>query len=64
MSDLDDLTERLEQAAERLRTGGLNRDEAAALVEECARLAGEAAGALDREARAAAEPVPGQDRLL
>jgi hypothetical protein len=34
-------------------------------VDECARLAAEAATALDREARAvAADPAPGQDRLL
>jgi hypothetical protein len=65
MSDLAQLTERLERGAERLRAGNLDGPEAAALVEECARLAAEAAATLDREARAvAAEPAPGQDRLL
>jgi len=37
---------------------------AAALVDECARLASRAAAELDRRARAAAEPAPGQDSLL
>jgi hypothetical protein len=70
MSDPDqlrDLTDRLEQAAARLRTGELAPDEAAALVEECARLAGDAAHELDRRVRAAAEapaPAPGQGELL
>jgi hypothetical protein len=54
---LEDLTERLEAAAAGLREGGLTGEEAAALVEECARLASEAAAELDRRARAAsAEP--------
>lgn len=57
--DLTTLTERLERAAERLRTGELSAEEAASLVEECARLAGEAGAAFDRRARAAAvEPLP------
>jgi hypothetical protein len=65
VTDLSELTGRLERAARRLREGGLPAEEAAALVEECARLAGEAATELDRQGRAvAAEPLPGQDRLL
>jgi len=58
MSDADPLrhlTEQLEQAAARLRAQELEPQEAARLVEECARLAGEAAGELDRRARAAAD---------
>ncbi len=52
---LQDLTARLEQAAARLRDAELEPQEAAGLVEECARLAGEAAAELDRRARAAAD---------
>jgi hypothetical protein len=59
---LDSLTRRLEEAAERLRSGDLDNDAAAALVEECARLAAEAGTELDRLGRD--EPRPGQDRLL
>jgi hypothetical protein len=61
--DLDALTAELERAAARLRSGELDSDAAAALVDECARLAARAAGELDRQARAA-EPAPGQDSLL
>ena len=39
---LDRLTERLERAAAELRAGSLDPDRAAAVVDECARLAGEA----------------------
>jgi hypothetical protein len=53
---LERLIERLEQAAATLRAGELPPDRAAALVEECARLAGEAGAELDRQVRAA----PGQ----
>jgi hypothetical protein len=52
---LQHLTEQLAQAAARLRDGELDPQEAARLVEECARLAGEAASELDRRARAAAD---------
>ncbi|MGB2711892.1 MAG: hypothetical protein WBC33_10280 [Conexibacter sp.] len=65
---LSELTERLEQTAARLRGGELEPEEAARLVEECARLAGDAATELDRRARAAADApalrVPGQGELL
>jgi hypothetical protein len=62
---LTDLTSQLEQAAARLRTEHLSADEAADLVEDCARIAADAAAALEREARApAGEAVPGQDSLL
>lgn len=52
---LTHLTEQLEQAAARLREGELEPQEAARLVEECARLAGEAAGELERRTRAAVD---------
>jgi hypothetical protein len=61
--DLDTLAGDLERAAERLRSGELDADAAAELVDECARLAARAASQLDREARAT-EPTPGQDPLL
>jgi len=52
---LQHLTDRLEATAAQLRGGELEPQDAARLVEECARLAGEAAGELDRRARAAAD---------
>jgi hypothetical protein len=62
---LQDLTDRLERTAAQLRAGELEPQEAARLVEECARLAGDAAAELDRRARAAAEaPPPAQGDLL
>jgi hypothetical protein len=48
----------LEDAAERLRSGLLEPEEALALIEECARLAGEASAQVDQRARAALEPLP------
>jgi hypothetical protein len=50
---LDSLVERLERAAAELRSGDLDPGRAAALVDECARLAAEAGTQLDREMRAA-----------
>jgi hypothetical protein len=62
---LDALVQRLERAAEQLRSGDLSPDAAAGLVEDCAGLASQASGELERMARAAAhEPLPGQDTLL
>ena len=56
---LQHLTEQLEQAAARLRAGELEPQEAARLVEGCARLAGDAAAELDRRVRASADaPAP------
>jgi hypothetical protein len=49
------LTEQLEQTAVQLRSGELEPQQAAKLVEECARLAGDAATELDRRVRAAAD---------
>jgi exonuclease VII small subunit len=65
MTDLDRLIDRLERAAEQLRSGELSPDAAATLVEDCAALASEASAELERQARAAAAEVPpGQDQLL
>jgi hypothetical protein len=50
---LDRIVERLERTAAELRSGDLSPDRAAALVDDCARLAGEAGAELDREVRAA-----------
>jgi len=56
---LDRIVDRLERAAAELRSGDLAPERAAALVEECARLAGEAGAELDRQVRAAdAGPGP------
>jgi hypothetical protein len=63
MADLENLTQRLERAAEQLRAGDLNPSQAAELVDECARFAAEATAELDREARAGGAP-PGQTELL
>jgi hypothetical protein len=48
---LADLTERLREAAARLRDDALSPEDAAGLIEECARLAAEAGAELDRRAR-------------
>jgi hypothetical protein len=62
---LDDLVRELEDAAARLRAGGLEPEDAAELVEECARLATRAGGELDRLTReATADARPGQGELL
>jgi uncharacterized phage protein gp47/JayE len=62
---LDSLVERLERAAEQLRSGDLSSDAAAGLVEDCAAAASQASAELERMARAAQqEPIPGQDSLL
>jgi hypothetical protein len=64
-TNLDALVERLERAAEQLRTGDLSADAAAGLVEDCAVLASQASAELERLAREAGrEPIPGQDALL
>jgi hypothetical protein len=61
---LDELVARLEHAAQLLRTGELPADRAAALVDECARIAAEAGAELDRRVRAGdsavGAPEPGQ----
>ena len=55
---LIELRARLEEAAERLRSGRLEPEEALGLIEECARLAAEASAQVDERARAAVEPLP------
>ena len=47
---LDTLVERLERAAEQLRTGDLSPDAAAGLVEDCAAMASQASAELERMA--------------
>lgn len=62
---LDELIDRLERAAEQLRSGDLTADAAATVVEDCAGVASQAAAELDRRARlASSDPLPGQDTLL
>ena len=62
---LDELVDRLQRAAEQLRSGELSADAAAGLVEDCAALAGQASAELERLSRASAsEPPPGQETLL
>ena len=57
---LDRIVERLERTAAELRAGDLEPERAAKLVDECARLAGEAGAELDREVRAAEGGPAGQ----
>jgi hypothetical protein len=60
---LSDVVARLERAAAQLRAGDLDPSRAAALVDECARLATEAAAELDREMRAADSGMAPPDQL-
>ena len=65
--DLDGRVAELREAAARLRalSADAPAEEAAALVQRCAELAGEVAAELERRYRdARAEPSPGQERLL
>jgi hypothetical protein len=56
---LIELSERLQEAAQRLRAGEqLEPAAALELIEECARLASEASAQVDERARAALEPLP------
>jgi len=57
---LDRIVDRLELAAAELRSGDLDPERAASLVDECARLAAEAGAELDRGVRAGESGVPGQ----
>jgi hypothetical protein len=64
-ASLDQLVDRLDRAAEQLRSGARSSDAAAGLVEDCAAMAAQASAELERMARAAQhEPLPGQDSLL
>jgi hypothetical protein len=62
-SPLDSLVDRLEQIAIALRAGELEPERAAALVDECARVAAEAGAELDRGVRAGESGLPGQLEL-
>ena len=55
---LIELSERLQETAERLRGGDLEPDATLAAIEDCARLAAEASAQVDERARAALEPLP------
>ena len=55
---LIELQSRLEEAAAELRSGELEPDAALELIEECARLAAQAARQVDERSRAALEPLP------
>ena len=55
---LEELRSRLHEAAAELRSGHPEPRETLALIEECARLAGEAASQVDIQVRAALEPLP------
>jgi hypothetical protein len=55
---LIELSERLHDAADRLRAGELESETALELIEECARLAAEASAEVDARVRAAIEPLP------
>lgn len=55
---LDELSERLREAADRLRAGNLEPYAALALIEECASLAAEASAQVDERMRAELEPLP------
>jgi polyhydroxyalkanoate synthesis regulator phasin len=50
---LESLVERLERTAAELRAGELSTERAAAVVDDCARVAAEAGAELDRRVRAA-----------
>ena len=55
---LEELRLRLNLAASELRSGLLDPGDTLALIEDCARLAGEAASQVDGRVRAALEPLP------
>jgi hypothetical protein len=55
---LTELSERLTQAAQRLRAGELEPEATLAVIEDCARMASEASARVDDRARAALEPLP------
>jgi hypothetical protein len=61
--ELAGLTEELESVAGKLRSGAMDADEAAELVERCAELAASIGQELDGRSRAASE-TEGQERLL
>ncbi len=54
---LEILVTRLERTADELRSGDLDASHAALLVDDLARIAAEAGGALDRRVRAGDQPL-------
>lgn len=60
---LDELVEELEAVADKLRSGAVDPDEGADLVERCAELANRIGSELDARNRSAGE-AQGQERLL
>ncbi|GEM_PF-6681810 len=68
-SELSAYVSELNRAAARLRSGGVEGEEAAALVERCAELAGRITASLEAEARGVSAELPldesaEQERLL
>ena len=61
---LDDLVQRLEEAATKLRADEIEPTEAAELVERCADLAARLSHALEQQARSGEGSSPGQETLL
>jgi hypothetical protein len=55
---LEELRSRLQDAATELRSGDAEPNTTLALIEECSRLATEAAAQVDGHVRAALEPLP------
>ena len=55
--DLEILVARLERTAAELRSGELEPSYAAALVDDCARIAADAGGELDRRVRLGDQPL-------
>ena len=63
--ELEALIAELQRASVRLRSEDIEPEEAAELVEHCARLAAQLGGELDRTAATSSqEPPPDQERLL
>jgi hypothetical protein len=60
---IEEMARELEATAARLRSGEIDADEAAELVERCAELAGRLGSEVDAESRVASESE-GQERLL
>jgi hypothetical protein len=58
IEELHELRSRLQSAAEELRSGEAEPAATLAMIEDCARLAGDAAARVDTFARAALEPLP------
>lgn len=55
---LEELSSRLRQAADELRSGAAGPRDALAVIEDCARLASDAATQVEHHLRAALEPLP------